>query len=415
MNRNQIKKASSHSIIPKLLGYSLLVTLIFEMGISNVMASTLSLGTAISGSSSTGSTIYNNTVQSYNNGLLLSAPATTMTNTVYQDETRLTGTLRAFDYTANSFAALGVTGGVGAGSDSFILGSGAVVNAVTLGTQAYGQYSPTNATYTYSEAMYQYTRQMAFGAGLELGFSSDEHQQGSSSGTASFTTQVGNALGQSHSYGNIGQVSTYTCTVDLSSYTCYNAPNASSYTGLVPTSGVDVGPDVMFLGSGYETLTVDKAGFIDTYVSTQWYGPNNQPGGSNDTTVTYGTASAATTYAVNTSGSLTLNGGNIINGATQAGSGGGGVYILGNGNYLNGNVGSGGGTNITFTDTGSVTISDGSTVTGNVDFAGNDGTFILGAGSNVTGNINNSVATTGTLVFENSSVVTGSVGSTYAL
>lgn len=345
-------------------------------------AATVILGSTISGSSSSGSTIYNGSVQSYNYGVLLGSQATTINNAQYQSTSFLTGSIRQSSTTTNVFGALGVSNGIGASADNFVLGTAATVNSVTLGTAASGQYSPT--TYYYSEVMNTYVRDREDLTGL---YSSSEYLDNILSSPVGFST--GTALGTSNVY--ISSPSTYSCNIALSSYTCYNAATTSLYTNLTPTFDQNVGGG----GAFADAFTVGKAQYTDTYLTTDWTG-------------SIGTASIASSYAVNTSGSLTLNGGNDINGSVIAG---GGVYVAGSGNYLNGDVQS----NISFTDAGSVTIAGGGDLTGNVNFNGQNGVFTLSDGSNVSGSIDTSGARTGTLVFENNSVVGGSIGATAAI
>ncbi|QVL45077.1 MAG: autotransporter domain-containing protein [Methylophilaceae bacterium] len=242
---------------------------------SSLSAATYELGTTIAGSDSSGSTIYNSNVQSYNYGSLLGAPSTLIIN-IYGNTTNFTGSIRQFNYTPNTFAALGVSGGEFTGSDSFVLGSGVVVDSVTLGSAASGQYS------------------------------------------------------------------------------------------------------AIFDGIGYE-----------------WTG-------------SIGSSSTVTSYAVETSGSLALNGGNYINGDTRADSG---VNVLGSGNFMNGDVDA----NITFNNAGSLTVAGGGDVTGNINFGGYNGLLTLSDGSDVAGSIDTSSSRTGSVVFENNSIVTGSIGSTSAI
>ena len=360
---------------------------VFGMGmtVASAVPSTVNLGTAIGGLS--GSVIYNNSVQSYNYGLSLGSASATINNTNYNSTTYLTGSIRDSNTTANNFAALGVSGGEGSGSDNFVLGSGSVVSSVTTGSAATRQYTPT--TYYYNEVMNQYVRDMVFALGIEADYSSDERQDGYTTGPIGFSTNTD--LGLTNTY---GFVSTYSCNIALIPYTCVNAAGSSSYTSLTATDG-QVVEDNTVAGSGYKVQTVGKATFTDTFVSHDWTG-------------SIGSASTSTDYAVGTTGSLTMNGNNSINGAARVG---GGIYINGSANSLNGDVTG----SITFQTGGSVTISGGSDVAGNINFNGQNATLTLSNGSDVTGNIDTSLTRTGTLIFENNSVVTGSIGATSAI
>ena len=121
-----------------------------------------------------------------------------------------------------------------------------------------------------------------------------------------------------------------------------------------------------------------------------------------DWTGSIGTASAINPYAISTTGTVTLNGNNTIDGTATASQ----FNISGSDNYFNGAVNG----VLNFTNAGTATITGGFDLAGNVLYNNNNATLILSNGSNVTGNITNT-GINGILTFEGSSFVTGAVGS----
>lgn len=126
-----------------------------------------------------------------------------------------------------------------------------------------------------------------------------------------------------------------------------------------------------------------------TYTSTDWTG-------------SIGTAKAVNSYAISTTGTVTLTGNNRIEGTATASQ----FNIGGSDNYFDGNVTG----DLAFTSAGSATILGGFDLTGNVLFGLHDATLTLSDGSNVDGNITGTGTNNGTLTFLGSSYVSGTVG-----
>ena len=125
------------------------------------------LGQSIVGSQLSGTTYYNSTVKSWNNGLLIGPGApggsnpTTINNSVGISETNLTGSIRSTDYTGNFFSALGSvnlapSGGLYGVADNYTLGSGATIQALTTGIAAGGTSFGGNVTGQYTPTLFYY-------------------------------------------------------------------------------------------------------------------------------------------------------------------------------------------------------------------------------------------------------------------
>lgn len=117
-----------------------------------------------------------------------------------------------------------------------------------------------------------------------------------------------------------------------------------------------------------------------------------------------GAAQAVGGYAINILGLAGFAGNNTINGDVSSAAN----FISGSNVVFNGNITSAGG--LIFTTAGSATINGGFDLTGSVNYQGNDATLTLSNGSKITGNVINSGTDNGTLVFEDSGEVTGTVG-----
>lgn len=326
-------------------------------------AATYRLGSTISSPSSTGTTFYTTNVTSYSNGSLLASvfsdTSTVQTTNGEGSTTQLTGTVRTSNVTANIFGALGVSGGVGTGSDDYVLGTGAIVKALTTGRAAQGQYSFVN--YTFTENMDRYP---AFGTS-----SDGEYNDGSV--TYVDTRGISDFRGAASYYDGVG----------------FSCPGLGEFA-VCDSTGSPLTDQDSDNGEKFQLL----------YNYTTWSSGENGIGAA---------AASTSGVAINTTGSVTLSGNNTIEGTATAGS----FVIAGSGIYFNDAVSG----PLTYSSAGSATLSGGADLTGNVDFGGFDGTLTLSDGSNVAGNIDTSASRTGTVVFENNSTVTGSLGATSAL
>jgi outer membrane autotransporter protein len=327
-------------------------------------AATYRLGSTISSPSSTGTTFYTTNVTSYSNGSLLTSvfsdTSTVQTTDGAGSTTQLTGTVRTSNVTANIFGALGVSGGVGAGTDDYVLGTGAIVKALTTGRAAQGQYSFVN--YTFTENMDTYP---------SFGTSSDgEYNDGSV--TYVDTRGISDFRGTASYYDGVG----------------FSCPGLGELA-VCDSTGSPLTDQDSDHGEKFQLL----------YNYTTWSSGENGIGAA--------AASTSGGVAIDTTGSVTLSGNNTIEGTATAGS----FIIEGSGIYFNDAVSG----PLTYSSAGSATLSGGADLTGNVDFGGFDGALTLSDGSNVTGNIDTSTSRTGTVVFENNSTVTGSLGATSAL
>jgi|GEM_PF-1891612 len=161
--------------------------------------------------------------------------------------------------------------------------------------------------------------------------------------------------------------------------------------------------DNYILGTG----AIIKAQTTGTAATGQYSWINNYYGGGGYANTTWtgslGAASTTNPYAINTTGTVALNGNNTIDGTATAST----FNVAGSGVYFNGNVTG----DLTYTTAGSATLAGGSGMVGNVNFLGNNATLTLSNGSNITGNITTAVGNqSGTVNFEGSSHITGSVG-----
>lgn len=126
---------------------------------------------------------------------------------------------------------------------------------------------------------------------------------------------------------------------------------------------------------------------------------------------------------LNFDGAGTVNG--IINGLAAINLKGAGDVNLGNGNAVNaalitiedaGAVARAGGLitgNVTYGAAGTLSANGG--ITGDVDFAGNNGTLNLAAGQTITGNVDSTVGVGGTLNFAGAGIVTNKIGNSNKL
>lgn len=333
------------------------------------------LGATIAGTNSTGTTFYNSNVSTYDYGVLLGSNPTAITNTQGTSTTFLTGTIRATTYMANIFSALGTVNGYGA-ADNYILGSGAVIKALTTGTAASGQYAPTqnfNPVFPFNYVNTTWNGSIGLASAVNA-------YAISTTGAVTLTgsNQIdGTATAANFNIGGSGIFFNGAIAGNLT----YTTAGAATLSG-----GSDLAGSVNFSG---------------------WDGTLNLSNGSNVT----GSIDTSGTRT----GTLVFENSSSVNGdigltaaIKEIKANGTGTVVIGgvtNANTVNLNAAG----IVAFTGGINTSLADGTL--GNVNFNNYDGTVQIGAGGGLTGNVTTATNTNGTLTFvSGTQAMTGQIG-----
>ncbi len=198
---------------------------------------------------------------------------------------------------------------------------------------------------------------------------------------------------------------------DSSPYWTANAIRSSSYVANSFGAIVDASNANNYIfGAGASVSNIDRGAKAYTTVNVWGAGTG---GGYINFTYIAGQAAAQNTSgnAIEIAGNASFSGDNVVDGGLVANA----VVVAGSNVNFNGNVDVHNG-GLLFTSAGSANLNGGADLWGSVNFQGHDATLTLSDGSTITGNVttSSSNSNSGNLVFSGSSEVNGDIGAANA-